>query len=103
MPWQLFPQGKSLWYPLGRMLGGPQSQSGCGGEVKNSQPLLGLKHLIIQPIAQCYTTELFQFHWDIFFKVFMYIIGIELITCAKLGIAQGIGTKYMQMKVKLFF
>jgi hypothetical protein len=38
-------------------LGGPQSWSGCGGEEKKSQPLLGLKLLIIQSIAQCYTTE----------------------------------------------
>jgi hypothetical protein len=41
-----------------RRLGGPQSQSGHGPEEKNSQPLLGLEPLIIQPIAQHYTTEL---------------------------------------------
>jgi hypothetical protein len=52
------PQGKSPWYPLDRRLDGPQSQSGCGGEEKNSQPLSGLKPLIIQLIAQHYTTEL---------------------------------------------
>jgi len=33
------PQGKSPWYPLDRRLGGPQSQSRCSGEEKNSQPL----------------------------------------------------------------
>jgi hypothetical protein len=37
---------------------GPQSQPGCSGEEKNSQSLPGLKPLIIQPIAQLYTTEL---------------------------------------------
>jgi hypothetical protein len=31
------------------MLGGPQSRSGRGGEEKNSQPLPGLEHPIIQP------------------------------------------------------
>jgi len=43
MPWPLYPQGKSLWYPLDRRLGGPQSCSGHGGEEKNSQHLLGIK------------------------------------------------------------
>jgi hypothetical protein len=53
--WPLYPQGKSPRYPLDRRLGGPQSRSGCGGEEKNSQNLLGLKTPIIQP-------ELSQFH-----------------------------------------
>jgi hypothetical protein len=38
-------------------LGGPQSQSGRGGEEKNSQPLPGLEPPIIQPATQPYTTE----------------------------------------------
>jgi hypothetical protein len=38
-------QGKSMWYPLDRRLGGPRSQSGCSGEGKNSQSLLGLEAL----------------------------------------------------------
>jgi hypothetical protein len=42
MPQLLYLQGKSPWYPLDRRLGGPQSQSGHGGEEKNSQPLPGL-------------------------------------------------------------
>jgi len=42
MPRPLYPQGKSPWYPLHR-LGGPQSCSGCSGEEKNSQPLLGIE------------------------------------------------------------
>jgi hypothetical protein len=37
-PQPLYLQGKSLWYPLVRRLGGPQSRSGRGGEEKNSQP-----------------------------------------------------------------
>jgi len=30
-------------YSLDRRLGGPQNHSGCSGEEKNSQPLLGIK------------------------------------------------------------
>jgi hypothetical protein len=56
--WSLYAQRKSPRYPLDRRLGGPQSWSGRGSEEKNSQPLPGLKTLITQPIAQCYTTEL---------------------------------------------
>jgi hypothetical protein len=51
-PGHFTPQGKSPWYPLARRLGGPQSHSGCYGEGKNSQPLLGLESLIIQPIGK---------------------------------------------------
>jgi hypothetical protein len=43
---------------LERRLDGPQSQSGCGSEEKNFQPLPVLKSPIIQPVAQHYTTEL---------------------------------------------
>jgi hypothetical protein len=57
-PLPLYPHGKSFWYPLDRRLNGLWSQSGCGGEDKNSQPLSGLKPPIIQPVAQRYTTEL---------------------------------------------
>jgi hypothetical protein len=52
------PQGKSPWYPLDRRLGEPKSRSGHGGEEKNSQSLQRLELLIIQPVAQRYTTEL---------------------------------------------
>jgi hypothetical protein len=51
-------QGKSPRYPLDRRLTGPQSHYGRGGEEKNSQLLPGLEPPIIQPVAQCYTTEL---------------------------------------------
>jgi hypothetical protein len=54
------PQGKSTWYPLDRRLGGPQSRSGRNGDEKNSQPLPELEPSIIQPVAQCCTTELSQ-------------------------------------------
>jgi hypothetical protein len=57
-PQPLYPQGKNLWYPLDRRLGGPQSRSGRGGEEKNSQPLPGLESPIIQSVAQRFTTEL---------------------------------------------
>jgi hypothetical protein len=53
--------GKEPWYLLDRRLGGPQSRPWHGGEEKNSQPLLGLRPLIIQPVAQHYATELFWF------------------------------------------
>jgi hypothetical protein len=53
----LYLQEKSPWYALDRRLGGPQSRSGHGGEVKNSQPLPGIEPPIIQPVAQRYTTE----------------------------------------------
>jgi hypothetical protein len=56
MPWPLYPQGKSPWYPLDRRLGGPQRWSGYGGKEKNSQPLPGLEPPIIQTIAQHCTT-----------------------------------------------
>jgi hypothetical protein len=56
MPRLLYHQGKHPWYPFDRRLGGPQSQSGCGGEEKNSQPLLGLKPLVILPVLQTSTT-----------------------------------------------
>jgi hypothetical protein len=46
-PRPLYPQGKCLWYPLDRRLGGPQSHSGRGGEEKNSLPLPGLDPPII--------------------------------------------------------
>jgi hypothetical protein len=52
------PQVKGPWYPLDRKLGGPQSRSGRFDEEKNSQPLPGLEPLIVQPVAQRYTTEL---------------------------------------------
>jgi hypothetical protein len=50
--------GKEPWYTLDRRLGGLQSQSGHGGEKKNSQPLPGLEPPIIQHVAQRYTAEL---------------------------------------------
>jgi hypothetical protein len=40
------------------MVGESQSQPGHSGEEKNSQPLSGLEPPIIQPVAQCYSTDL---------------------------------------------
>jgi hypothetical protein len=57
-PRPLYPQEKSLWYPLDRGLSGPRSRSGHCGEEKNSHPLSGLEPPISQPVAQRYTTEL---------------------------------------------
>jgi hypothetical protein len=59
MPLLLYPQGKkgkNPWYPFDRRLGGPQSQSGQGGEEKifdpnrthNSDPLIN------QPVGSYY-------------------------------------------------
>jgi hypothetical protein len=59
-PRGLYPQGKTPWYPLYRRLGGPQSRSGRGGKEENCQFLWGLEPLIIQLVAQRYTTELSQ-------------------------------------------
>jgi hypothetical protein len=66
------PTGKEPWYPLDRRLGGPQSRSEHGGEKKNSQPLPGFEHPIIQPVAQSYDTELS--------RVLAIVIIIKLIT-----------------------
>jgi hypothetical protein len=59
-PRPFYPQEKSPWYPLDRRLGGPQMRSGRGGEEKNSQALPRFEHLIIQPVAQRYTAELYR-------------------------------------------
>jgi hypothetical protein len=56
-----YPQRKSPWYPLDRRMGEHQSRSGYGGGGKNFQPFPGLEPPIIQPVAQCYTTELSRF------------------------------------------
>jgi hypothetical protein len=57
-PRLLYPQEKSLWFPLDRRLGGSLSRSGRGGEDMNSQPLPGLEPAVFQPLAQRYTAEL---------------------------------------------
>jgi hypothetical protein len=54
---QLYPQGKSRWYPLDRRNGGLHIRSWRGDE-KNSQPLPWFEPPIIQPVVQRYTTEL---------------------------------------------
>jgi hypothetical protein len=77
-PRSLYPRWKSLWYPLDRRLGGPQSRSGRGGEEKNSQPLQGLDPPIVQLVAQRYT--------DHSYRLPMKVIGCTVfarISCAK--------------------
>jgi hypothetical protein len=68
-PQPLYPHWKSPWYTLDWRLGGPQSQSGSGGEEKNSHPLPGIEPPIIQPVFQRYTTELYR----LFFVLYVYI------------------------------
>jgi hypothetical protein len=50
----LYPQGKNPWYPLDRILGGPQSRSGRGGEEKNSSPRRESNPRT--PSVNCYST-----------------------------------------------
>jgi hypothetical protein len=51
--------GKKPWYPLDMRLGWSQSLSGRGDEEENSQPLSGIEHPLIKPVAQRYTAELY--------------------------------------------
>jgi hypothetical protein len=74
MPWPLYPQEKSPWYPTDRRLGGPQSQSECSGEEKNSQPLTGLEPPIIQPVAQHSLNYAFNSSYFNFFSNLITII-----------------------------
>jgi hypothetical protein len=55
---------------LDRRLGGLQSRFGSGGEEKNFQPLSGNEPPIIQPTAQRYITELYNFQDKTDFIVF---------------------------------
>jgi hypothetical protein len=56
MPWPLYPQVKSPWYPLDRRLGGPQSWSGHGGDDIIFHGLLfstlDLEHYIVRMYIQ---------------------------------------------------
>jgi hypothetical protein len=56
-PQPLYTRGKSSRYPLDRRLGGPQSQSGRGGEEKNFQSSPGIETQppIVQPVASHHT------------------------------------------------
>jgi hypothetical protein len=90
MPRPLYPHGNSPWYHLDRRLGGPQSRSGRDGGGKNSQPLPGLEHPNIQPVAQryikkeigetCSTT-----HWDSEMRTqFWSVYSKEMIRCGRM-------------------
>jgi hypothetical protein len=56
MPWLLYPQGKSPWYPLDRRLCGPQSHSGplylCGIPFSSQCRVL----LVYSPLVYCHST-----------------------------------------------
>jgi hypothetical protein len=56
-PRPLYPQGKNALYSFNKESGWAPEPSGGSGEEKNSQPLPGLEHSIIQHVAQSYTTE----------------------------------------------
>jgi hypothetical protein len=76
-PWSLYPQGKSLWYPLDRRLGGSQTRYDRGGEKKIFQLLPGLEPPIMQPVAQGYTAELSQLLDKEFISKINPITGLE--------------------------
>jgi hypothetical protein len=52
MPWPLYTQGKSPWYPLDRRLGGPQSHSGLIFLKYNPAVMYVFKILLFGSIAQ---------------------------------------------------
>jgi hypothetical protein len=56
----LYPQEKSLCYPLDRRLGGPHGRSGRRGEKKNFRLLKGIEPPIILPVAQCCPWEIWH-------------------------------------------
>lgn len=49
-PRSLFPLGKSPRHPMNRRLGGPQSRSGCFGEISDHSPTVQTR--IAQPVVQ---------------------------------------------------
>jgi hypothetical protein len=69
---------------LDRRLGGPQIWSGHGGEEKISQPLPGLKSLIIKPVPQHYATELSQL-LDVHLKCYIETEESKLFMAVKLS------------------
>jgi len=54
MPWPFDDQGMSLWYPLSRRLGGPQSWYGHFGEEKNPLSLARIKPRLLSPWCNHY-------------------------------------------------
>jgi hypothetical protein len=58
----LYPQRKSLCYPLDRMLGGPQSRYGRGGEEKNSQPPPGTEPYNLHSPAHSPALDWLSYH-----------------------------------------
>jgi len=65
MPQLLCPHVKSSCYLFDKGLGGPQRQSGCGGEEKNIPAPVKDQTPIIQPIAQSlYINITSNIGWD---------------------------------------
>jgi hypothetical protein len=54
-PRPLYSGEKSPWYPLARRLDGPQSRSGCGGEVKEIPATARNRNPVVQPVLIYYT------------------------------------------------
>jgi hypothetical protein len=105
----LYPQEKSRWYPLDRRLDGPQSQSGRGGEVKNSQPLPGLEPSIIQPVGPRYTTELsrllkYPCTWFMIrFTEHFYVHFVSVVMCRFISLHRNIETWRPTGNVTLYY
>jgi hypothetical protein len=81
---------------LGRRLGGPQSRSGRSGEGQNPQPLPGLEHPIIQPVAQFYATEL---SWLQFLPKVLVVVFLSL----SLSLIQHPSVSYRALAEAVFF
>jgi hypothetical protein len=63
-PSRFTPRERAPVVPMDKRLGGPQRGTGRGGEEKNSQPPARTRTpLIIQSVAQHYTTELSRLLW----------------------------------------
>jgi hypothetical protein len=83
--WQLemsgashFTPGESPWYPLGRRLVGPQSQSGCCREERILDPT-GTLIPIPRPIAGRYSWH--NFAVCLFHTCTFYVAGLEIPNC----------------------
>jgi hypothetical protein len=100
MPWALYPQGESPWYPLYRRLGGSQSQSGCCWEERNVFSSAGNQTHAVQPVVHCCTD------WAIPAPSSLYSIVKELITSVtrkELGWLLKLGRSFMKEEIVCSF